>query len=148
MIEDSRSVMFSIEELLLLQAVIRHEQPQEWQGKWPAYSRELNDQIAEAIHFCSKYSVSERAILLSRGDLYAIDYCVPSSAKDAAGRPLGRSILLKTFEARQPDWGPDVQEPEYGDIAAEMATWQSLLRRPKRARTRQRYHDDTPGHDA
>jgi len=107
---DIRPVAFSVDELWLLQSVIRHELAAAWAGSWPPANINLNDQIAEALVMCERFGVDSAILQLSRGDLYAIDYCVPAAAKDANGRPIGRIILLKSFEARQPEWGGEAYD--------------------------------------
>ena len=94
-------VTFSLEELWTLQGGVRHEQAQPWQGGWPGYSRELNDVIAEGIVFCVDEGQELATLLLSRGDLYCIDFCISKDIKDPGGKQIGRAILLKTFRARQ-----------------------------------------------
>jgi hypothetical protein len=38
--------------------------------------------------------------LLGRHECLVLDYNVPATAKDANGKPIGRSVLLKSFRAR------------------------------------------------
>ncbi len=95
------SQVFSLEELWLMQSVIRHEMPQIDQWKFAPANLELNDQIAQALVFCDENGVNEAALVLSRGDCLAIDYCVPQGAKSAAGVPIGKHILMKSFRARR-----------------------------------------------
>ena len=102
-----RAVTFDIEELWLLQSAIRHESPDEWAGSYPPTSVDLNDQIAAALASGDK----EAVLILTRADLFAIDYTVPQHAKDRAGNLIGFAILLKSFKARLPDPAlPDLQE--------------------------------------
>jgi hypothetical protein len=93
-------VVFSNDEIWLLQRCIRHELPQQEMWKFPPAGLELNDQIAAGLLFCAQYGLPEAALRLSWGDLLAIDYTVPPDAKDVNGRPIGRSVLLKSFAAR------------------------------------------------
>ncbi len=95
------SQVFSLEELWLMQSVIRHEMPQIDQWKFAPANLDLNDQIAQALVFCDENGVNEAALVLSRGDCLAIDYCVPQGAKSAAGVPIGKHILMKSFRARR-----------------------------------------------
>ncbi len=97
---DSISVLFTKDELWVLQGFVRHETGQPWQGAWPNFSKDLNDQIANALLFCEDESQLDAAIVLSKGDCYAIDSLVPNSLKSAAGTLVGRAILLKTFRVR------------------------------------------------
>jgi hypothetical protein len=98
--EDTVSIVFSLEELWLMQACVRHETAQAEQWKFPPASLPLNDAIAAAILFCEEQKAGEAALLLSRHDCLVLDYNVPSSAKDAYGKPIGKAILLKSFKAR------------------------------------------------
>lgn len=100
---------FTLDELWILQGTVRHEQPQPWQGNWPAVSVELNDAIAAAIVFCLDNEQEFATLALSRGDCLLIDYCVSKDIKDANGKMTGKAILLKTFRARQ--------AIAYGDMA-------------------------------
>jgi hypothetical protein len=84
-----------------MQSVIRHELPQSDQWKFPPAGVELNDQVAQALVFCDENGATEAALILSRGDCLAIDYCVPQGAKSAAGVPIGKHILMKSFRARR-----------------------------------------------
>lgn len=95
------SQVFTSEELWLLQSVVRHELPQLDQWKFPPASLDLNDQIARALVFCDENDCSEAALILSRGDCLVIDYCVPQGAKSAAGVPIGKHVLMKSFLARR-----------------------------------------------
>lgn len=94
-------VLFSLDELWLLQSVIRHEIAQREQWKFPPADRDLNDKVAEAIIFCEDHSEKEASLEVTQGDLYAIDYCVQASAKNAAGQLVGKPLLLKSFRARR-----------------------------------------------
>lgn len=108
------SQLFTIEELWLLQSVIRHELPQLDQWKFPPASIDLNDQIAETLLLCEENNLSEAALLLSRGDTLVIDYCVPQNAKSASGLPVGKNVLMKSFRARralESGFLPDAEEP-------------------------------------
>jgi hypothetical protein len=99
-LEESASVVFTCDELWLLQRCIRHEVPQQETWKFPPASIEFNDQIAAALLLCATYGLGEAALRLSWGDLLAIDYTVPPDAKDVNGRPIGRNLLLKSYAAR------------------------------------------------
>lgn len=95
------SQVFTIDELWLIQSVIRHEIPQIDQWKFPPANIDLNDQVAQALVFCDENNVSEAAVVMSRGDCLAIDYCVPQGAKSSAGAPIGKQVLMKSFHARR-----------------------------------------------
>jgi len=84
----------------MLQSSIRHEIAQLEQWKFPPASLDLNDQVAECLLRCHEYSLSEGALVLSRGDCLVIDYTVPQTAKSPAGVPIGKNILIKSFRAR------------------------------------------------
>lgn len=101
--EDATPVTFGLDELWLLQAVVRHGAPSEetaW-PKFPPVSLLLNDMVADAIYACETARLPEYTLLLSRGDLLVIDYNVQASAKNTAGVLVGKSILLKSFAARR-----------------------------------------------
>lgn len=101
------SVVFSLDELWLMQTCVRHELAQAEQWKFPPASLGLNDAIASAILLCEEQGLQEAAILLDRHACLVLDYNVPSTAKDANGKPIGRAVLLKSFRARQQlDDGP------------------------------------------
>jgi len=95
------TVVFTCEELWLLQSVIRHEAPQQEQWKYPPASLELNDQIAQALLLCEEHGLDEAALLLTMEDALVIDYCVPQSAKSPSGLPIGKNILMKSFAVRR-----------------------------------------------
>ena len=99
--QETVSVLFSLDELWLLQACVRHELAQAEQWKFPPASLALNDAVAGAILFCEEQTCHEAAVLLNRHDCLVIDYNVPSTAKDPNGKPIGRAVLLKSFRARR-----------------------------------------------
>lgn len=98
---DSFPVVFTLDELWLLHAVVRHEAAIPWQGKWPTTSVELNDTICSAIFLCEDQKLTEATLILSRGDCFLMDATVPQDAKSAGGVLLGKSILMKTFKVRE-----------------------------------------------
>jgi hypothetical protein len=98
---DTVSTLFSLDELWLLQSVVRHEHEGMDFWHFPTASLELNDQIATEILFCVEHKETEAPLLLSRGDCLILDCCVQSNMKDAQGVLLGKSILLKSFAARR-----------------------------------------------
>ena len=95
------SALFTCDELWLLQSAIRHEVAQGDTWKYPPASVELNDQIADALVLCEENKLDDAALLLTRGDCLVIDFCVPQTAKSAAGVPIGKNVLLKSFKARR-----------------------------------------------
>jgi hypothetical protein len=100
--EDTVSVVFTLDELWLIQACVRHEVAQVEQWHFPPASLSLNDAVASAILLCEEeLGVREAAVLLGRHDCLVLDYNVPATAKDANGRPIGKAVLLKSFRARQ-----------------------------------------------
>jgi len=117
MIQETTSIIFTCDELWLLQATIRHEvaQVEQWRIAAPA-SLSLNEEVSEALLRCEEIGLSEAAVLVSRSDCLVIDYCVPQGAKSPSGVAVGRSVLLKSFRARRElDEGPDnvaVEEPQ------------------------------------
>lgn len=119
MSQQTTSVIFTCEELWLLQSTIRHEVPQMEQWGNPPASPSLNDQVADALLRCTEFNLAEAALLLTRGDCLAIDYCVPQGAKSSSGAPIGKNILLKSFKARRElDDGPDLEAEEPEQISA------------------------------
>jgi hypothetical protein len=101
MTPDTVSTLFTLDELWLLEGVIRHEH--EGQDLWhfPYANLDLNDQISTAILFCTENKEVEAPLLLSRGDCLILSYCVQSGMKDPNGVLLGKSILIKSFTARR-----------------------------------------------
>ena len=101
MTQSTASEVFTLEELWLLQSVIRHELPQDEQWDFPPASLDLNDQIAQALILCDESGFGEAALILSRGDCLVLDYCVPQAAKSISGLAIGKQVLLKSFRARR-----------------------------------------------
>ena len=101
MTDTTTVVCLGLDELWLLQQYIRHEVQggREWEA--PPASHDLNDRIAGSILMLEETSEAEAAFELTFRDCLAIDCTVPASAKDVDGKPIGRKILLKTFEARR-----------------------------------------------
>lgn len=91
----------TLDELWLLQRVVRHEVNGMREMAFPWYSLALNDAIAEAIIMCEDERQVEAHLLVSRGDLLVIDALVPVDAKTPGGQLLGKSVLLKSFRARR-----------------------------------------------
>lgn len=123
-------VAFSVDELWILQAFVRHEQGTPWQGKWPAFSLDLNDAIAEALVFCDDNAEQMATLQLSKGDCYLVDYCVPNNVKDANGRLIGKQILMKSFHARQAIAYGDLataEEPASDDVTQRLNTVRKAL---------------------
>ena len=129
------SILFSLDELWLLQSVIRHEMPQMDTWHFPPASLSLNDQIAEALVLCDEHDLGEAAILLTRGDCLAIDHNVPQGAKSAAGVAIGKSVLMKSFHARReleegnsPVASPD-SEIGQAELADRIEQWKNRRRK-------------------
>lgn len=97
---ETAAIVFTVDELWLLQRCIRHEISAQGTWAFPPANLDLNDQIAEALLRCTRLGLADAPLLLSKGDCLAIDYTVPADAKDANGKPLGRTVLLKSYEAR------------------------------------------------
>ncbi len=76
-----------------------------------AYGQEASSREAQAMLPLAKRDVgwfdptrvdtSPGRRLRARGDCLVIDYCVPQTAKSAAGVPIGKNVLLKSFKARR-----------------------------------------------
>lgn len=95
------SVVFTLEELWLLQSVVRHEIVQKEQWQAPPADPDFNDQIAECLYRCETLGLAEAALLLRWNDLLVIDFCVPQSAKSPSGAAIGKNVLMKAFRARK-----------------------------------------------
>jgi hypothetical protein len=128
--EETVSVVFSLDELWLMQACIRHECPQAEQWKFPPASLGLNDSIAAAILLCEEQDQQEAALLVGRHDCLVIDFNVPANAKDANGKPVGKAVLLKSFQSRRQledgleissDAGPEMDAQTIRDRLAEQS---------------------------
>ncbi len=124
------SQVFSVEELWLIQSVVRHELPQQDEWRFPPANVDLNDQVAQALVFCDENAVTEAALILSRGDCLTLDYCVPQAAKSAAGILIGKQVLMKSFRARR------TIEDQLFPLADEPAQWNAAevrehLRQPE-----------------
>lgn len=128
---DTVTVRFTSSELWLLQIVVRHEILGMAAWKNPPAGQALNDAICEAILFCEDTGATEAFLMLNWSDCLAIDFLVPSQAKDVNGVPVGRDILLKTYRARA-ELRRSVPSAEEGYIdrtGAQAKTW--LDSRPK-----------------
>jgi hypothetical protein len=97
---ETRSVTFTLPELWLMHAFVRHEMGQQEQWKLPPADEDLNEQIALAIESCERFSLAEYTLLLTRHQLLVIDYLVRYDYKTPEGAR-GKDILLKTFSARR-----------------------------------------------
>jgi hypothetical protein len=96
---NERPVSFTLEELWLLNDLVRHEISEAERWKFPPTSKPLCDEIVFAIVACEDNDLPEYSLLLSDGDLMVIDYNVRRDAKHPDGA-FGKQILLKTFRAR------------------------------------------------
>ena len=134
MSQPTACAVFSVDELWLLQSVIRHETPQMETWRFPPASLELNDQVADALLRCEEHALTEAALLLTRADCLAIDHTVPQGAKSVAGLPVGRTVLMKSFRARREledgpppaDIAGDSLSPE---MEARLSQWKNRRRR-------------------
>jgi hypothetical protein len=79
---------------------VRHEMPDGRSWRYPPACEELNEEIAFAIETCETHALSEYTLMLSRGDLLAIDYFVRRDHKTPEGAS-GKQVLLKSFRARK-----------------------------------------------
>jgi hypothetical protein len=95
-----RPVTFTVGELWLLHDFIRHEMPDANTWRYPPASRDLNEQIVFALEACESCNLDDYSLLLSKGDILAIDYFVRRDHKTPEGAS-GKGILLKTFRARK-----------------------------------------------
>ncbi len=91
-------VSFSIAELWLLDACVRHEIDGQDRWKFPPASKELTIEIALAINACVEGKLNEYTLLLSTGDLLVLDYNIRQGHKNMEGAR-GQDILLKVFHA-------------------------------------------------
>jgi len=97
---ETQSITFTLPELWLLHAFVRHEMPQQEQWKLPPADEDLNEQIALAIESCERCDLSEYTLLLTRHQLLVVDFLVRYDFKTPEGAR-GKDILLKTFAARR-----------------------------------------------
>ena len=137
MSQPTACAIFTLDELWLLQSVVRHETAQMDSWRYPPASLALNDQIAEALLRCEEHSLAEAALLLTRGDCLGIDHTVPQAAKSAAGLPIGKSVLMKSFRARRElEEGQPPAESFDGDVLDAAMTerleqWKNRRRRKR-----------------
>ncbi|MGI8925326.1 MAG: hypothetical protein ACR2HN_01605 [Tepidiformaceae bacterium] len=135
MSERTTSAIFTVDELWLLQSVVRHEMAQSEQWKQPPVSLALNDQVAESLLLCHDNGLAEAALLLTRGDCLAIDYCVSQGAKSPSGVAVGKSVLLKSFKARrelEERWATAEEEepalPTHEELLTQLEQWKRRKR--------------------
>lgn len=114
------SQVFTMEELRLLHAVVRHEVAGQESWRSPPASLSLNAKIAYALLLCLETKSPDAALDLTWHDCLVIDFCVQDGTKSADGKPIGMSIFLKNTRARQEieTGGPTSQEP-VGQLTAE-----------------------------
>ena len=93
-------VVFSLPELWLLHDFVRHEIPDARSWRYPPASEDLNEEIAMALESCETHDLEEYTLMLSRGDLFVIDYFVRRDHKTPEGAG-GKQLLLKVFRARK-----------------------------------------------
>jgi len=112
---DRTPVVFTVEELWLLQDAIRHETPNQ-EEEWirPPSDLDFNNEIALALVVCYRHQLPEYTLMLSMGDCLAIDYTVAQDAKTPEGAD-GRVVLFKSFEARRRLLGLDDENEAVGN---------------------------------
>jgi hypothetical protein len=93
-------VTFTVSELWLMHDFVRHEVPDAKSWRYPPGSEDLNEEIAFALETCESHALPEYTLMLSKGDLLAIDYAVRRDHKTPEGAS-GKAILLKAFRARK-----------------------------------------------
>ena len=93
-------VTLEVNELWLLHDFVRHEMADGRFWRFPPASEQLNEEIAMALDACESHALGEYTLLLSRGDLLAIDYFVRRDHKTPEGAS-GKRVLLKVFRARR-----------------------------------------------
>lgn len=115
---------FSLEELWLLQAKVRHEMAQQGEWKAPPASLGLNEQVAMAILFCEENGQPDACLELSLEDCLLLDYVIPQEAKDAQGAAIGKSVLRKAFRSRARllglDYAAAAEEPAEAQVDVSM----------------------------
>jgi hypothetical protein len=97
---ERRPVTFELSELWLLHDFIRHEVPDARTWRYPPGCEELNEEIVFAIDTCEAHQLTEYTLMLSRGDMLAMDYFVRRDHKTPEGAS-GKKLLLKVFRARK-----------------------------------------------
>lgn len=138
MMNTEASVTFSLDQLWLLNDVVRHEGDNSRVWKFPSASLELNEKVAEAILICEESrpgvsappSISSYTLELSHGDLLCIDFWVRRGMKSPGGDPIGQKLLLETFKARRSlsgGWEATATEPvmKPEQIEAKIAEWRN-----------------------
>ncbi len=95
---DTVACVFSIAELWLIDACVRHEVADQERWKYPPASKELTVEIALAINACVEGDLKEYTLLLSERDLLVLDYNIRQGHKNMEGAK-GQDILLKVFHA-------------------------------------------------
>ena len=104
-------IEFTVSELWLLHAYIRHEV--EGADRWsqPPCSEELNEQIGHALYLCTEYDFATYTLALKDHDFYVVDYHIREDMKHPAGGK-GKDILLKLFKARADKYFPPLNVKE------------------------------------
>lgn len=132
-------LIFTTDELWFLQSLVRHEMAQQDTWKYPPVSLELNDQVADVLLACHEFELKEGTLVLTRGDLLLLDYVVPQSATNVAGKNIGHPILLKTYQARrllaEGSLGA-ASEPDETDAVVRLERWREagMPKHPRRSR--------------
>ena len=98
--ESLHFVEFTLEELWMLNDVVRHDEDAISGKKWPVVSTELNGQVALAIAACEDHKLGGYCMALTMGDLLLLDANVRRDMKTPEGAK-GVDVLLKVFRARR-----------------------------------------------
>ena len=89
---------FTVAEIWLLLAVVKHEIAEINRWRFPPANRELVEELALAALACEDSKIKEYTLMLSEGDCLLIHYNVQPDMKTLEGA-VGKQILLKTFRA-------------------------------------------------
>jgi len=128
---ETQSITFTLPELWLLHAFVRHEMPQQEQWKLPPADEDLNEQIALAIESCERCDLSEYTLLLTRHQLLVVDFLVRYDFKTPEGAR-GKDILLKTFAARRE---LTLDLPNCDGAAEDASYYDAMTRLPSQVKT-------------
>lgn len=126
---DRTPIIFTLQELWLLQGKVRHDTAHREQWTVPPANQELNTQVAMAILLCEENGVLDACLELSFEDCLLLDYVIPQEAKDSDGHQLGRPVLRKSFLARRRllGWDLDASADEPLDVQVDVPIMMSLF---------------------
>ena len=143
------TAVLTLEQLLLLHRLIRHEMEGSEKWEFPPASHDLNYKIVEAILVCIESDEKDESkvtfpVTLNYRDCLAIDYYSQTlqDAKNASGTMIGMDILMQVFVARRNIYQPlpmaETQEegPVFSDVKHKMEVFQNACT------------DDNPDNDA